>query len=1138
MGASGNSIALKSFQSFAVNEGLLAKVVEAVKSGEKEARTSGDVKSFEVFYKGFRQNIAIGRIYIVPAKVCNDRSNFPVALLYGTVVRELNLGEETADLITNKIGDTEFDEYSQADFTTIKEKFFTGADGKETSLIVYAPHWANIRDYICFKYTSEDGELTNLLRHLVFAAYFNPAVSSAFDALMTNVDTYKFDVTDITPKLTYPALSQNPLKAYPDLVKTGSVKGKIFLTAKTADAITKEVLDPEEMDVFEALDTALTDATFPETKPMEEVADFKGPDGVNEGNIEIPEVDAPATLTTASVDDGTGLRRRPDYGEKGSYTQVTNEENAKAAALKMGARFNYNATNCPDCGMEVDAFKMCPQVSGDDARQGQQFCGKGKVGPNASVFPARGDAPRAALPHVAPFRASVKKADTADNPANEKGGEGAIEVKTDKEISVTAAASAPFEAPFTNVGPGTQAHENADHTLAVKVDIDSQTGKGDAKRNSPIGIAIDETGVPRRPEEERKVAAADKIAAEIWRGVDDNGGYNAMSTKAKAAAKKHEEEMDRKYANRKRADVNLTEESIWDAITEDFGEAPQVELPGEGSSDSKSTDSLPEAMTSDKPEEAKAVSDKESPVEKALESEEKPSGAKSKLFQNKDKKEEPKKDEPEEKSEPQTEEEKTASAKTATWMNRYEVEEAVQIFNNDPVLGPVVRFLQAFVEEVDSHSDGWSTWRLPAQAAAQLMTLIKTAEDGARRGQKHQVTPQAIAKAMAPIKSFMTRRGLAAGMEMPKLAMRVSKKVAEEIKTNHCPLCGENRKPNDGHKCTSFTPGNEAKHPIGDQKVGSSKKADDVQSDVAEAKSEVVSPDTVDADIKQPTESVEQAAKVSNRPGDEELCTHEWKKKDSDDKADYYTCACGATKAENKKKATPGVKTVKVVGAERTGDPNAVEQYAGEKGCRTYVGKAPNGHVCMKPEVVIHDGRKYCEEHRPAESKKACEELDAMAGDKKTSADVSGDVSEAKSELDGGAKAELADNSDATKTVNPEHFAADGDENDESIEMTLGLGDLADLAANLPSQDIVVTAAGGDNYIIRLVVDGETCYIERHFDEGNGDLSPIMEKELATKFSLEEAKGIAGQLKSYDPSVTSAEVIIADEDEHGTTQEG
>jgi hypothetical protein len=946
MAASGNSIALKSFQSFQVNEGLLAKVVEAVKAGEKEARTSGDVKSFEVFYKGFRQNIAIGRIYIVPSKVCNDRKNFPVALLYGTIVRELNLGEETADLITNKIGDTEFDEYSQADFKAIKEKLFLSEDEKETSLVLYAPHWANIRDYIGFKYTSDDEKLANLLRHLVFAAYFNPAVSSAFDALMTNVDTFKFDVTDITPKLTYPFLSENPLKAFPNLNKAANSKKKVFLTAKTADAITQEVLDPEELNVFDALDTALTEATLPETTPMEEVGDFKGPSGFNQTTVEIPEVDAEATVTAS--DDGTEMRRRPDYGEKGSYTQKMNEENAKTA------KFDYSATECPDCGQQLDGFKTCPAA---DASKGQQFCGKGKEIPNLHLWTGKG--------------AGSKKADTADNPANEKGGEGAIEVKTDKEIAVTAgfdrnatkcpncgkdldafkmcpdvspadvrkglqfcgkggspnaylppilkdgSASAPFETPFTNVGPGTSAHDNADHSLAVKVDVNSQAGKGDSKANSPIGIAIDETGVPRRPEEERKVAAAEKIAREIARDIDD--GYVAMSSRAKAAAQKREDDLNKKYAGRrKRAEVPLTEESIWDDITMDFGEAPQVELPGEGSGSSDK--SLPEAVTSDKPEETKGHAEEPAKAEeKALENPE----------TKKEESSEPKKGDDRPKSRLFGKE--GSSEKVALlYMNDYDIELAKQVLSGDPVLGPAVRFLEAFKEEVDSHSDGWAYWHAPVAAAAKLMTLIQDGVKARRESRKHTVTLQDISKAMSPIKAFMTRRGLAAGMQMPKLAV----------------------------------------------KKAAFKQADSAIPDVAEAKSEVVSPDTVDSDIKQPTESVEEAAKVA--------------------------------------------------AVERTGDPNATEQYAGEHGCRTY----ENGKVCMKPEVVVHDGRKYCEKHRPAESKKKA-------------ADVSGDIAEAKSEV-----------------VNPDTVDSDIKQPTESVEDAAKQasdisGDIAEAKSEVVNPDTV-----------------------------------------------------------------------------------
>jgi hypothetical protein len=285
MGQSG-TVALKSFQSFQVNEGLLTKVVEATKAGEKEARSTGDVQSFEVFYKGFRQNIAIGRLYIIPAKIADKLEGFPIALLYGCLVKEFG-GEEVSDLITHRIGDNEFDEYSQADMSTIKDKLFKTPDGKFESIVLFAPHWFNKREYVVFKFDKDDEKLRTKLRHLVFGAYYDPRLSSAFDALMTDVSTDKLDVTDITPKLPFPELSQNPLRAYPVLNKLGSAdKPKIFLSVKTADAVTKETLAPEEISVFDALGMAVEKALGVKT-PQE-----AGEEHHEEGSQKVPRLAA------------------------------------------------------------------------------------------------------------------------------------------------------------------------------------------------------------------------------------------------------------------------------------------------------------------------------------------------------------------------------------------------------------------------------------------------------------------------------------------------------------------------------------------------------------------------------------------------------------------------------------------------------------------------------------------------------------------------------------------------------------------------------------------------------------------------------------------------------------------------------
>jgi hypothetical protein len=1336
--ASGNSVAIKSYQNLTINDGLLAKVVEATKSGEKDARTSGVVKSFEVFYVGHRQNISIGKIYIIPAKVCDSHKDFPIALLYGTVVREFNLGEETADLIETAYTSGEFDEYSQASYQSLKDRLFTGEDGKLTSLIVFAPSWSGIREYVAFKFVSDETKLANSLRHLVFSAYYSPNVSSAFDALMTTVDTSKLDVTDITPKLTYPFLSENPLRAYPEFSKQGGwTKEKIFLTAKTADAITKEVLNPQELNVFEALDSALTEAALPNTEPMDEVADFKGPNGNNTGNAEIPEIGAiknsientkaaavsckvcgkPVTLDPSAkarakefggspadytrlfdthaqcqidernrgtsdlikreypkeaADDGTELRYRPDYGEKGSYTQEMNVENEKTA--KTIRNTNPIITDSVNPA-EDSGHGLC------------ETCGKPHTHKH-NGFPSD------FCQKCCSDCKNKKKADVADNEANEKGGEG---------VKVTACA--PFETPFTNVGPGTSAHENAEKAIAVKVDTVSR--KGDAK-DAPIGIAIDETGVPRRPEEERKVAnklkpgqemdgdkkktrckscgallvngkcpvnakdcgrgkkassesaevakqalqLLDKFfeaqgggdyslitkaievlektgefpeaTKELYTGLGESDSewafdcfdsargilmtalqpkefdipmanhvsraiaknltheFDASSTKTKAARTKREGELNKYASRRKMADVPLTIDSIWDDITEDFGEAPQIELPGEGSSHSDvSPSSEPKAPSAEA----------ETKTTEEPKKEEKKPEFKSKMF-NKDKsekKEEPTKPTAEEKpteskaEEPKEEKKETskeaaidqypgehgcrtyvgetdtqgrpkepighvcmkpetvkidgrmycdehrpdkqASTKIATWMNRYEIEEARDRFADDPILGPVTTFLYEFMEEVNDVSDGWHSWPLPARAASQLMDLIEGAWPSYHGA--HDVSPvtiQQVAKAMAPIKAFMTRRGLKAGMTMPSLIIS-GKKVAANKKKAYpdwkapSGLIGWKARLQDNYdgdfeqfesyddiygiaERLGFASAQEAwdANPMiggsvepSDLKVihASGKKADDVSADITEAKSEVVSPDTIDMDIKQPTKSVEEAAKVGSLK-----------------KADAVQSDIAEAKSE-------------------TVSPDTVDA------------------DIKQPTVSVSEAAK----------------VGAVSFSFRTATDINGDISEAKSELDG-SKAGLADSSEATKTVNPEHFAmkkkawtedqwnkwnavspdtlqlaqelidsedeialdvaaefgrdfqdvklmpefikavaeeiageetlvkehfneghhylgepltaAAGDELDESVEMSIGFGDLADLAVNLPEQDTaIITAANRRDWVPDQPLDPE-----------------------------------------------------------------
>jgi hypothetical protein len=106
------------------------------------------------------------------------------------------------------------------------------------------------------------------------------------------------------------------------------------------------------------------------------------------------------------------------------------------------------------------------------------------------------------------------------------------------------------------------------------------------------------------------------------------------------------------------------------------------------------------------------------------------------------------------------------------FMNEWEIGEARDRWARHPALGPATRFLDAFKNEVNRHSDGWPYWSAPVKAAGKLMTLILDSEKAAReRGLAELSSPElaAVRKALAPIKAFMTRRGTAAGMTLPTL---------------------------------------------------------------------------------------------------------------------------------------------------------------------------------------------------------------------------------------------------------------------------------------------------------------------------------------------------------------------------------
>ena len=474
-GVSGNSVAGKGFQMFTVSEELLAKVTEAVQAGEKKARSSGDIQSFEVFCHGFRMNISLGRIMIVPPAVCNDRKNFPTALLHGALVRVFGTGgEEIADLVEHKIGDSEFDEYSQADFDTIKKSLFTDSrTEKEACLIVFAPNWMNSREYICFHFTKDESELKNNLRHQVFSAYYDPAVSSAFNAMMTNVNTTKVDVTDITPKMNFPFLAENLLKEYPELVKqaSGFKKAHVLLNHKTADGISAETFDKGEQEVFDSLNQALENSLLPETESVGDAGarsegGFKAPnapDGVPRAASKLAHIDASGVCP--------GCKQA---GDKCSCQNCTcKEASSKKAhgyiAFYGGKRVEIQAESL--WGAKKKAIEMMKVPKSKESQVAVELAEKDGEQVTTTIT-------------------SSKTADDNDNP------------------------QASHEAPFSNVGPGRDAADaQKKFPESAKESLEDANKRNKEKATKPIGIEIDNTGRPVHRGDDVKDHRASKTAA-------------------------------------------------------------------------------------------------------------------------------------------------------------------------------------------------------------------------------------------------------------------------------------------------------------------------------------------------------------------------------------------------------------------------------------------------------------------------------------------------------------------------------------------------------------------------------------------------------------------------------------------------
>ena len=235
------NVVLRSFQVFGANDEILDLAVDEVTKAIKTAKASGTVQVVSLFRKGYRVDLQVGDVYVVPPAVCNSAEDFPFALLTARI-RHHATAEGQIEFDMGQLIDKE-DLSNETLKAFQKVVFREGGEGDLKPLIVFRACWSSPYDALGFLY--DEKTLRSNLREVAYAAPFNPALSSVLDALKSCSDAHAafvitapvtqhiFTVTksdepdypDFVPGMTYPAAEEDGRTK-----KTANMK-RIYLTA-------------------------------------------------------------------------------------------------------------------------------------------------------------------------------------------------------------------------------------------------------------------------------------------------------------------------------------------------------------------------------------------------------------------------------------------------------------------------------------------------------------------------------------------------------------------------------------------------------------------------------------------------------------------------------------------------------------------------------------------------------------------------------------------------------------------------------------------------------------------------------------------------------------------------------------------
>ena len=303
----------RSFLTFAAPDELLVRVMETVKKdGLKEAR-KGNIAKLEIAKKSYRDDIIIGDLYIIPASVCNKPEEFPHALLMSSIVAKF----DQDDKVDAKMGMLESSLKVDKNVLKIaKELLFGGKDG---FLLAFSPAWGGVSDVKTLLY--DEDSLYSDLRDKVFAAMYDPSLSSAFEQIKALSHPYRVEAIPLQQHIfKVPTYGQ----AYPEIEKGSETEDKeLPKTEITSANIGK--------DAWKSLKIAtefrtIASSLVPKDKKANKIRlTASRLSEVSENFLEPGEIevfnDLGSDLDT-KVSSETGLRNRMDYGEPGSKETV------------------------------------------------------------------------------------------------------------------------------------------------------------------------------------------------------------------------------------------------------------------------------------------------------------------------------------------------------------------------------------------------------------------------------------------------------------------------------------------------------------------------------------------------------------------------------------------------------------------------------------------------------------------------------------------------------------------------------------------------------------------------------------------------------------------------------------------------